>query len=218
MHQTPKMVTTLAGLFLNIVGFGLFYLFQEFILTAYNLQWKLTVSPRVQFDLYGAVIPGVISVLTVLYLFRSQIFSVPHFIYCFLLSSCFAILIFRRQGNAIVGPYFLLVLSVSFLSVITVFSGGLPTMIGLQQLEKFQFSKRSYVTSLLMTVGLAPLSALTVDLTYALFVPSIYIGARGLRDGIMLILLSTPLGVTFATLFVVLVHEMYIDIPSGEPH
>lgn len=209
MNGKRKIVTLVGALFLLAIGFTLFDMLRVSVLSVYNVHWKLTITTTIQTDFYGAVIPTVISLFIILYLVYFRKFSFKRYLRYFLLSIALALLFFRPSGTAIVGYYIFFVISTSFLcAFIAFYNGKLRELIKFRNWGKLDFTLGNFVNALMITGSYAPLSVLIVDLLYAPFADSMYIGAMGLADGIILSMLCTPLTVTFATLFVVFIYEM----------
>jgi hypothetical protein len=204
-----RIVTLIVALSLSAIGFKLFNLFVDSVLSTYNVNWKIDITRGIQIDLYGGVMPTAISILLVLCLIFLTEFSLKQYLHYFLISFALAFVFFRISDTAIVGFYFIFTLSISFLAVFISFSkGALSEFLKSRDLHKLEFTKRNYVAALLIATSYASLSVLIVDLAYAPFAISMYIGAMGLIDGILLSGLLAPLGVTFVTLFTWFVYEM----------
>jgi hypothetical protein len=156
--------------------------------------------------------PAAISILLVLCLISLTEFSFKQYLHYFLISIALAFVFFGVSETAIVGYYFIFTLSISFLAAfISFYKGTLLEFLKSRDLHKLELTRRNYVTAVLIATSYASLSVLIVDLAYAPFAISAYIGAMGLTDGILLSGLLAPLGVTFATLFIWFIYEMKLE-------
>jgi hypothetical protein len=203
-------------LFLTAIGFHLFNMFKGSILSTYNVRWKIDITTNIQIDFYGAVIPTMLSLFIIFYLVKFREVSLKRYFHYFLISIVLAIVFSKINDTAVVTYYILFDLSISFLILpIAFYKGALSEFLKFHNLHGLEFTRRNYVNALLITFSYAPLSVLIVDLLYAPISVTMYIGAMGLTDGIMLSSLFAPLGITFVTLFVMFVHELHTNMKSS---
>ena len=214
MYKIRKtIIIVVALLFLGFFGFRLFDMFKDSILEVYNIRWKLSITREIQIDFYGGVIPTVFSLFIVVYLVSFREFSIRQYLHYFLLSIVFGIMVSGVSSTAVITYYKLLALLASFLAVfLTFYERGFIAFLKFRDLRELDFTKRNYVNALLLAYTYASLSVLVVDLVYAPFAISAYIGAMGLTDGIMLSGLFTPLSVAFVTLLVMFLYEMHTRV------
>jgi len=210
MNRKRKMITLIAMLILTAIGFHLFNMLKGSVLSTYNVRRKIDITTNIQIDFYGAVIPTTLSLFIILYLVKFREVSLKRYLHYFLISIVLAIIFSRTNDTAVVTYYILFDLSISFLVfLVTFYQGTLLEFVKFHDLHRLEFTRRNYVNALLTAFSYAPLSVLIVDLLYAPISVTMYIGAMGLTDGIMLSALFAPLGTTFVTLFVMFIHELY---------
>jgi hypothetical protein len=208
-----KIILAFALLFLAFFGFRLFGTFYNSVVTPHNIKWKISITPQTQIDFFGAVVPTAISLFFIFCLVYFRKFSIKYYLRNFLLPVVFALLVSRPTPSAIVISYQALALLVGLIVVFVAFyDKGAVKFLRLRDIHALNFSKGNYVNALLIAYSYASLSTLIVDLIVALiFLPfkiSMYIGGMGLKDGIMLSGLFTPLSVTLTTLLFMFVYEM----------
>jgi len=66
MRGKLRIVILIVALFLSAIGFRLFDLFVDSVLSTYNVTWKIDITTGIQIDLYGGLMPTAISILLVL--------------------------------------------------------------------------------------------------------------------------------------------------------
>lgn len=209
MRKNLRVATLVVVLFLSVLGFRLFDLFVNSVLSVYNIHWKINITPEINIDFYGAIVPFVVSVCCILCIVYLSKFSFKRYFRYFLLAIVLALIFFRPSGNAISGPYILFTLLISFLAVfISFYKARLSEFLKSRDLTKLDFSRRNHVAAILVATSYACLSVSIVDLVYTPFTTWTYIGAMGLMDGIFLSGLLSPLAVTFASLFLRFIYEM----------
>jgi len=208
-NRKRKIITVIFALILTAFGLRLFVVFQDSVLSTCNIRWKIDITSKIQIDFYGALLPTIVSLLIIFVLVYFRKLALKQYFRYFLLSVALALVFFRPSDTAIAGYYILFVISTSFICVfITFYNGKLRELAKFCNWGKLNFTIGNFVNALLITGSYAPLSVLIVDLLYAPFADSMYIGAMGLTDGVILSMLFTPLTVTFATLFVIFICEM----------
>ena len=210
MNKKRRIITLIVVLFLTAIGFHLFNMFKDSVLSTYNLRWKMYVTTNIQIDFYGAVIPTMLSLSIIFYMVRFREVSLKRNLHYFPISIVLAIVFSRINDTAVVTYYILFDLSISFLIfLVTFYEGALSEFAKFRDLHRLDFTRRNYVNALLITCSFAPLSVLIVDLLYSPISITTYIGAMGLTDGIMLSALFAPLSITFVTLFVMFTREFH---------
>ncbi len=187
--RTVAVAKTLVYLILCVVSLAISlsisYLTKDFI-EEHNAFWSIALTPLLRFDFYGAIIPLVLGSFFVAVYFALSRSSVTKFVSCFLFSYVFALFFFQAKRVAIesigiVGVPFEFAFVVGFLAAfVTLFSVSKPKKIVIN------VTKRNFAMGLLVAGAFGFLSVLCMDLTNYLVIGNMYVGAKGLADGILL--------------------------------
>lgn len=211
------MIALTVALFLTTAGFFLADMFKKLLLK-YTVILGIPIAPRIVIDFYGTIVPTVFSLLFIFYLICLRKFSLKRYLSYFFLSLCLAGVFSIASHGGMGFYYILLALLIGFLVIsITFYDGGLPNFLMHHDLQRLKFTKRNYSNALLIAFSYASLSVLIFDLIYALSnayfstTPNVsittYIGGMGLADVTILSGLCACLGVTFASLCIMLIYE-----------
>jgi hypothetical protein len=200
-----KMVTLAFTSFLALFGV---YLLNIFSAARHNVFWKLNITPSVNIDVYGAMVPALIGfcavALHIIY-FKA---SARKFMTGLLLSISVAFVFSLPTPRGIVVSILPFAFTVSLIAALVSFLKHQP-LISKNSLgsEGAKITWRSYVAAMFAALAYGPLPVFVVDLVWIPFYTfhlggSLYIGGAGLNDGILLSCLYVPFFLTFwASLF-----------------
>ena len=204
------MLVIIIFLSLTIYIFNLLDRFVNEILSKHNVLWKIRIINNISIDMYGAIIPVIISIFLAFYLVYARKFPFKRYLILLLLTYSFALLLSRGTSTAIIIYYKALALTIGFICV--------SVTINLIQFLKFlksnvlNLGKTAYFNALLMSYSFSSLSSLFVDLTYLPltlpFTSDAYIGGSGLADGIMISGLTSLICVSMVLLVIMLIKEI----------
>jgi hypothetical protein len=180
----------------SLVGTLLFSILRNSYSETHNIFWKIYLISSLQFDFYGAIIPAVSGLFLMMIYFVYFRVSKRKFFSCFLLTYAFAILFFQPQigthSIAIVGVPYRFSFVVGFIAVIASFlTKEKPQGQTGEARIRLRITKINYIKGLMIASSFGFLSVLLVDLTYfsvigTIYAGTMYVGALGLADGILL--------------------------------
>jgi hypothetical protein len=148
------------------------------------LYGTVALSGSIGIDLYGAIVPIIIAIISAAIFFRNTRAPAKKFAVSFLLSLVLAFLLCHPTDEGLSGvPLLFALLASSVVAAVNVYP------------KPFGELKRNFSSSLLLTLICVPLSLLFVDIVYSTFFDSSIIGGGGLSDGFLLSTLYTPFSV-----------------------
>jgi len=220
----------LIALFFLYIVFTLFIIFLfRSILSTHNIHWKIEVTSLIKIDAFGALIPTAISIFFVLFLTHVLNFAFKRYLGYFMPSILLAFLLTQVTSSGIYTDVFLFIDIVGFLAAfISFYEGRLEKFLWVMfmsfyrrrfsklkkshDLYRFHFTRRNYITAVLVGTSYASLSVFIADLSYLTYIMThpatghstlsmVYIGASGLIDGISVSGILAPFVITYASLF-----------------
>ena len=162
---------------LGIVAVGFFGDYFEL----HPLYTTISLSTSLGIDVYGAVIPIITALVSVVLFVRSTRAPVKKLVIVLVASLVLAFFLFHQTDEGLVGLPLLLALVVSAVAAaVNVFP---KPFIGL---------RKTSIVSLMLVLACVPLSLFFVDLIYSPYFDSSVIGGGGLSDGLLLSMLYVP--------------------------
>jgi dolichyl-phosphate-mannose--protein O-mannosyl transferase len=176
----------LLGIVAAVLGIVAVGFFSDYF-TAHPALAAIAISETLGIDVFGAVIPLTMAVISAALFVKAVNFSTRRFTEAFLASVTLAFLLFHASGEGVEGYSLLYALLVGAVTVaVNVFT------------KRSVGYRKKYVDSVLLGLACAPLSIFVVDLFYSgSFIGSV-IGGNGLADALFISTLYVPLAVTAA--------------------
>ncbi len=223
-----KFAIIIAMIFLVFYGLKLFNVLADTILSAYNITNEVGITERISIDFFGGILPTVIFFIFLFYLIYFRKFKIKSWLQDFimvfiLIIPCSSLIHFILNVpdsilnlNSLTVDYYLVGLIASLFAVFR--TNGLITYVRKsiknRKLNRLTVSLKNSINSLLLAFSYASLAVLALDLIGLFLVHSfssditIYIGALGIVDGIMLAPLTSLLLVLLFTLVLFLIKEI----------
>jgi len=215
-----KLVIIFAMIFLVFYGLKMFNVVADTVLPTYNITLELGITERVSIDFFGGILPTLISFVFLFYLIYLENLRVKSylqdFVILFLLTVPCSYL--SSSLDSLKVNYIWVSFIVSLFAVFRTYDKGLityvKTSIKNRELKKLAIKWKDYISSILLAFSYASLAVLTLDLIYVALVHSVsseitmYIGAKGIVDGIVLAPLSSLFFVSLFTLVLILIKTL----------
>jgi hypothetical protein len=178
---------------LGIVAVGFFGDYFEL----HPLYATISLSNSLGIDVYGAVIPIIIALVSVVLFVRSTRAPIKKLAIALVASLFLAFFLCRQTDEGLAGLPLLLALVVSAVAAaLNVFP------------KPFVNLRKNFIASLSLTLSCVPLSLFFTDLIYSPYFDSSVIGGGGLSDGLLLSTLYVPSSVTIVFSVLAYVSQM----------